>query len=125
MRAIRQSTGPQSSAPQGNDPQAAVPAQPGNGQADDAAAAVGGSRPAYYRIDWDGLRTAGRACCCPAKPVVIVVIPPAPGREHRTDLLLCMHHFRVSRSALNAARASVVDVNLKFVPPDAPAYLPA
>ncbi len=26
--------------------------------------------------------TAERACCCPAKPAVVAVLPPAPGRDH-------------------------------------------
>jgi hypothetical protein len=29
------------------------------------------------RIDWRAARF-GRACCCPAKPAVIVVMPPQP-----------------------------------------------
>jgi len=52
---------------------------------------------------------ADRACCCPARPVVTVIMPPAPGRPHPVDLLLCGHHFRVSRAALIAAGATVYD----------------
>jgi len=52
---------------------------------------------------------ADRACCCPARPVVTVIMPPAPGRPHRVDLLLCGHHFRASRAALKAAGAAVYD----------------
>jgi hypothetical protein len=52
---------------------------------------------------------ADRACCCPARPVVTVIMPPAPGRPHAVDLLLCGHHFRVSRAALTAAGAAVYD----------------
>ena len=77
------------------------------------------------RIDWAALRTAGRACCCTARPAVIALIPPATGRGHRTELLLCMHHFRVSRQALRAGGASVVDLDRNIVAPDAPGYLPA
>lgn len=47
------------------------------------------------------------ACCCPAKAAVRVTIPPAPGRPHEADLLLCGHHYRVSRHALASARATV------------------
>ena len=50
-----------------------------------------------------------RACCCPARPVVTVIMPPAPGRPRPVDLLLCGHHFRVSRAALTAAGAAVYD----------------
>ena len=52
---------------------------------------------------------AGRACCCPAQPVVTVIMPPAPGRPYPVDLLLCSHHFQVSRVALKAAGAAVYD----------------
>jgi len=52
---------------------------------------------------------ADRACCCPARPVVTVVMPPAPGRPHPVDLFLCGHHFRVSQAALAAAGAAVYD----------------
>jgi hypothetical protein len=52
---------------------------------------------------------ADRACCCPARPVVTVIMPPAPGRPHPVDLLLCGHHFRVNRAALTASGAAVYD----------------
>jgi len=48
-----------------------------------------------------------RACCCPGQPVVRVIMPPSPGRGHSVDLLLCGHHYRVSRPALTAARARI------------------
>lgn len=48
-----------------------------------------------------------RACCCPAQPVVRVIIPPTPERRHSVDLLLCGHHYRISRKALAAARARI------------------
>ncbi len=49
----------------------------------------------------------GPACCCPATPVVRVVMPPAQARPHPTDLLLCGHHYRVSRQKLAALNATV------------------
>jgi hypothetical protein len=52
---------------------------------------------------------ADRACCCPARPVVTVVIPAGRGRPHPVDLLLCGHHYRASLDALHAAGASVYD----------------
>lgn len=55
------------------------------------------------------LALADRACCCPARPVVRVVMPPAPGHLHPVDLLLCGHHYRASQAALHAARAAVCD----------------
>ncbi|HXZ75908.1 MAG TPA: hypothetical protein VEH31_34250 [Streptosporangiaceae bacterium] len=52
---------------------------------------------------------ADRACCCPARPVVAVIMPPGPGRPHPVSLLLCGHHFRVSQAALAAVGAAVYD----------------
>jgi hypothetical protein len=48
-----------------------------------------------------------RACRCSALAMVQVVMPPVPARPHRTELLLCGHHYRVSRQALAAAGAAV------------------
>jgi len=58
----------------------------------------------------DAAMSADRACCCPARPVVVAVIPPGPGRPRPADLLLCGHHYRVSRRALAAVAATVVDI---------------
>ncbi len=55
------------------------------------------------------LAAASRACCCPARPVVVAVLPPAEGRPHPTDLLLCGHHYRACADALQAAGAAVAD----------------
>jgi len=54
------------------------------------------------------LWAAERACCCLARPAVVVVLPPGTGRGHETDLLLCGHHYRASRDALEAAGATVM-----------------
>jgi hypothetical protein len=43
--------------------------------------------------------------------MVVAFIPASPGRPHRTDLLLCGHHYRASRQALAAAGAPVVDLD--------------
>lgn len=64
---------------------------------------------------------ADRSCCCVAKAVVRVVMPPTPARPHETELLLCGHHYRVSRQALAAAHASVVE--LPGVPADTTAWI--
>jgi len=53
---------------------------------------------------------AGRACCCPARAMVQVIMPPSPSRPHQTELLLCGHHSRVSRQALTAAGARLRDL---------------
>jgi|SRR5450755_2068346 hypothetical protein len=72
-------------------------------------------RPAAASLDWDALRLAGRSCCCLAGPAIVAVMPPAPGRPHETDLLLCMHHYRASRHALVAAGATVLDLGGELV----------
>ena len=48
-----------------------------------------------------------RACCCPGEPVVEVIMPPTSERPHSVDLLLCGHHYRVSRESLAAAGARI------------------
>jgi hypothetical protein len=64
---------------------------------------------------------ADRACCCPARALVQVVMPPAHGRPHRTDLLLCGHHYRISRQALAAAGAAVRE--LPWIPDGTAAWI--
>ena len=64
-------------------------------------------RPAYPAL----LSGPGdQACCCVARAVVRVVMPPAPGRPRESELLLCGHHYRVSRAALAAAAARVEEL---------------
>ena len=50
-----------------------------------------------------------RACCCPARPVVRVMMPATATRPEPVDLLLCGHHYRASQAGLRAAGASVYD----------------
>jgi hypothetical protein len=49
----------------------------------------------------------GQACCCVARAVVRVVMPPTAARPHETELLMCGHHYRASRASLAAAHAAV------------------
>lgn len=59
-------------------------------------------------VDWRAsLERARHACCCPAQPAVVVIMPPAPGRPYAVDLLLCAHHYRVCQRALALAGADV------------------
>jgi hypothetical protein len=51
--------------------------------------------------------SVSNACCCPARPAVRVVMPPGPARRHTTELLLCGHHYRVSKTALTKVGAIV------------------
>ena len=46
-----------------------------------------------------------RACCCPSRPIVKILMPAVPGRPYRMDLLLCGHHFRLSQWTLATAGA--------------------
>ncbi len=57
------------------------------------------------------LATAKRSCCCIARPAVVAFIPTPAGQHQQADLLLCMHHYRVSRLKLAAMGAKVVDAN--------------
>jgi hypothetical protein len=72
--------------------------------------------PGFGRPPWDDVLPGSpaeyedRACCCPAYPVARVVMPPTAERRHSVDLLLCGHHYRVSRQALAAAGARIEDV---------------
>jgi hypothetical protein len=64
---------------------------------------------------------AGRACCCAGRAAVQVTMPPTQARPHETDLLLCGHHYRISRCALEAARAVVRE--LPGTPDDVAAWI--
>ena len=46
-----------------------------------------------------------KACCCPSRPMVRVLMPATQSRPYRVDLLLCGHHFRLSQWTLAAAGA--------------------
>jgi hypothetical protein len=59
------------------------------------------------------------ACCCVARAVVRVVMPPTAARPNETELLLCGHHYRVSRTALTAAHATVSGLSGSFDDADA------
>jgi hypothetical protein len=72
-------------------------------------AAVAG-KAAVGQAEWFGPpRFAERSCCCPARPVVMVLIPPASARRHPADLLMCGHHYLSSRAALAVVGAIVMD----------------
>ena len=52
-----------------------------------------------------------------ARAVVRVVMPPTAGRPRETELLLCGHHYRLSRAALSAAHAGVHELAVNFAYP--------
>jgi hypothetical protein len=63
------------------------------------------------QVNWRAARRASRACCCPARPVIIAVVPPSTGRVHAVDVLLCAHHYRRSRTALAATGAALLHIS--------------
>jgi hypothetical protein len=65
-----------------------------------------------------------RACCCPAGPVVKVIMPPTADRRHSVDLWLCGHHYHASAVALLAAGAYVEDLTVPAACPAPAAPLP-
>lgn len=48
------------------------------------------------------------SCCCPAAPVVKVLLP-GPAGGPRVDLLLCAHHYREHHDALTRAGGRVYE----------------
>jgi hypothetical protein len=80
--------------------------------------AAAARKAAEGQADWSGPpRLAERSCCCPARPVVMVLIPHASARRHPVDLLLCGHHYLSSKAALAAAGAIVMDETGAIVEP--------
>ncbi len=67
-------------------------------------------------VDVQAIIRAERACCCTARPSVLVIMPPTPGRPYHTDLLLCWHHYRASLRSLAAAGATVLGGDGERVP---------
>jgi hypothetical protein len=52
-----------------------------------------------------------RADCCVAQPAYRVLLPPSATRDGPAELLLCGHHFHISRRSLARAAATVYDVH--------------
>lgn len=66
--------------------------------------------------DWSAeMSAADRACCCPARPVVAVVLPLSEERPDPIELLLCGHHYRAAREGLAEIGALVFDSGGKLV----------
>ena len=59
-----------------------------------------------------------RACCCPARPLVKVVMPATATRP-AVDLWLCGHHWRASRAALAGTGAVAFDLTPAETEPSA------
>jgi hypothetical protein len=72
-----------------------------------------GAQPSVLHDDLIASQAAvqlGRSCCCPARPVVRVMIPPGDKCQRWADLLLCGHHYRVSLQALLDAKAEITEL---------------
>jgi hypothetical protein len=70
----------------------------------------GRNAPTPDRLTFIDPSVPAKACCCPGRPVMRVIMPPAPGRPHPVDLWLCGHHYRASIVALRLADATVEGV---------------
>lgn len=53
------------------------------------------------------LQVAERACCCPARPVMVALLPPPQDGTELVEVFLCGHHGRRSQASLAAAGALV------------------
>lgn len=58
------------------------------------------------------LELAPRACCCPAKPSVVAIMPSGVDQAESADLLLCGTHYRAAAEGLRAAGAVVYSGSL-------------
>lgn len=56
-----------------------------------------------------------RADCCPGRAAFRIVFPPAGSASPRRELLLCAHHFRTGRAALERTAAAVFDAQDRLV----------
>lgn len=66
----------------------------------------------WYLPDWrEVIRRSTHACCCPGRPAIVVIMPPAAGRTTPVELLFCSHHYRVHSVALAAAGALAFDTH--------------
>jgi hypothetical protein len=55
-----------------------------------------------------------RADCCSARATYRVVLPVSAERDKPAELLLCGHHLRASRSALQARGAAIDELDELF-----------
>lgn len=69
-------------------------------------AASGPTHPAF----WTPVAGTDVACCCPAAPMVQLVLARPDGRPP-VELLLCGHHYRISADALTTGGATAYDVD--------------
>ena len=70
---------------------------------------VSASASKAYAIAWH------RADCCVANAAFRIVIPAGGTRAHRTELLLCGHHFHQSQDRLRGLGAAVYDSSNSLV----------
>lgn len=68
--------------------------------------------PEPDRLSFIDPSVPSRACCCPARPVVKVIMPPTADRPRPVDLWLCGHHYRASFAALQLVGARIEDFSV-------------
>ena len=56
-----------------------------------------------------------RADCCPGRAAFRIVFPPTGSAGDRRELLLCVHHFRTGRAALERTAAALFDAQDRLV----------
>lgn len=78
-----------------------------------------GEVPALDDLRFTDPSVPSRSCCCPARPVVKIMMPPAARRAEPVDLWLCGHHYRASLAALLAAGATVEELTVTDGPAQA------
>lgn len=69
-------------------------------------------RPSTFEVEAEVMNT--RADCCSARATYRVVLPASPTRPEPAELLLCGHHLRSSRAALDACDARVYELDELF-----------
>jgi hypothetical protein len=81
---------------------------------DDIAARDAGSASA-----WPLLRPAvlpsQLACCCPAQPLDQVIFPTTTSHDQPVEVLLCGHHYRLSRATLLRVGSPIYDVTGQLI----------
>jgi len=96
-----------------NSPRGSAPA----GTGADAGADAAHSRVPLDKPALKPMATAQQACCCQARPAVLVLLPRPHADGAVTELLLCARHFRRSLENLDAAGAAVFDSRGTLVMP--------
>jgi CBS domain-containing protein len=55
------------------------------------------------------------ACCCPAQPLDQVIFPTTTSHDQPVEVLLCGHHYRLSRATLLRVGSPIYDVTGQLI----------